>query len=259
MKYGVIVAEDEILIQQNIIKKIENSGAGFTVVGNAQTGIQALDLINSCNPYLLVTDIRMPVMDGLELVEQARENHPDLDVIVVSGYSDFEYAKRAIHLQVREYLLKPVDEDQLRTVLSSLANKYRMEEQELEKSFSGEFSCRSSREIAELLKDYLTREYDHDINMNLIAEKLNYSPSYLSKVFLQTYHMPPTKYLISLRMQKAKKLMDRNPGYPIHMIGEAVGYDDPGYFSRIFKKYEGVSPQKYRGGSGTDTADDAVD
>ncbi|MDD6789914.1 MAG: response regulator, partial [Lachnospira sp.] len=119
MKYGVIVAEDEILIQQNIIKKIENSGTGFTVVGKAQTGIQALELINASNPYLLVTDIRMPVMDGLELIEQARENHPDLDVIVVSGYSDFEYAKRAIHLQVREYLLKPVDEEQLRAVLSS--------------------------------------------------------------------------------------------------------------------------------------------
>ena len=69
MKYGVIVAEDEILIQQNIIKKIENSGTGFTVVGKAQTGIQALELINASNPYLLVTDIRMPVMDGLELIE----------------------------------------------------------------------------------------------------------------------------------------------------------------------------------------------
>jgi len=258
MKYGVVVAEDEILIQQNIIKKIENSDTGFTVLGKAQTGTQALELINTCNPYLLVTDIRMPMMDGLTLIEEARENHPELDVIIVSGYSDFSYAKQAIHLQVREYLLKPVDTEQLHLALSSLANKYRLEQQNLEKNFSGACTCHSAREIAELLRDYINKEYCHDINMNLIAENLNYSPSYLSKIFLQAYHMPPTKYLISLRMRKAKELMDRNPGYSIHMIGEAVGYEDPGYFSRIFKKYEGVSPQKYRGSTAEIPEDSAL-
>lgn len=246
MKFGVVVAEDEILIQQNIIKKIENSDTGFTVVGKAQTGIQALELINEYNPYLLVTDIRMPVMSGLELIEKAKETHPDLDTIVVSGYSDFEYAQQAIHLQVREYLLKPVDPDKLKEVLLTLATRYCLQKNELEKTFSSEMSARSPKEIADLLKEYLTTEYASEMNLNLIAENLNYSPSYLTKIFLQYHHMAPTKYLITLRMQKAKELMDRNPDYPISAIGEAVGYPDPGYFSRVFKKYEGLSPQKYR-------------
>ncbi len=246
MKYGVVVAEDEMLIQQNIIKKIEASDTGFTVVGKAQTGIQALELINEYNPYLLVTDIRMPVMSGLELIEAARETHPDLDTIVVSGYSDFEYARQAIHLQVREYLLKPVDPDKLKEALLSLANSYSLKRNELKTVFSSDISSRSPKEIADLMKDYLIKEYNTDVNLNLIAENLNYSPSYLTKLFLQYHNMPPTRYLITLRLQKAKELMDRQPDLSISAIGEAVGYPDPGYFSRIFKKYEGVSPQKFR-------------
>ena len=109
MKYGVIVAEDELLLQKNLIKKIDESPTDFQVVGAAQTGIQALELIEKEVPFLLVTDIRMPVMDGLELIQRAREINPDLDAIIVSGYSEFEYAQTAIHLQVREYLLKPVE------------------------------------------------------------------------------------------------------------------------------------------------------
>ncbi len=246
MKYGVVVAEDEILIQQNIIKKIEACEAGFTVVGKAQTGIQALELIREHNPYLLVTDIRMPVMNGLELIERAKELQPDLDTIVVSGYSDFEYAQQAIHLQVKEYLLKPVDPDKLKEILQSLAAQYHVKKKEVGETFSSDLSSRSPSEIAELLMDYLTREYARELNLNLIAENLNYSPSYLTKIFQQYYHVPPTKYLINLRMQKAKEMMEKSPDTPLHLIGEAVGYSDPAYFSRVFKKYEGVSPQKFR-------------
>ena len=81
MKYSVIVAEDEILLQKDIIKKINESRSDFEVIGAAQTGPQALDLIEEKNPFLLFTDIRMPIMDGLELIERARETHPHLDVI----------------------------------------------------------------------------------------------------------------------------------------------------------------------------------
>ena len=121
MKYGVIVAEDEILIQQNIIKKIENSGAGFTVVGNAQTGIQALDLINSCNPYLLVTDIRMPVMDGLEATRtiraMEREDAKTIPIFAVTAnaFSDDIAASRASGMN--EHLSKPLKFEELNAMI----------------------------------------------------------------------------------------------------------------------------------------------
>ena len=124
MKYGVIVAEDELLLQKNLIKKIDESPTDFQVVGAAQTGVQALELIEKEVPFLLVTDIRMPVMDGLELIQRAREINPDLDAIIVSGYSEFEYAQTAIHLQVREYLLKPVERKKLEETLLSLQHDY---------------------------------------------------------------------------------------------------------------------------------------
>ncbi len=134
MKYGVIVAEDELLLQKNLIKKINESPTDFQVVGAAQTGVQALELIEKEVPFLLVTDIRMPVMDGLELIQRAREINPDLDAIIVSGYSEFEYAQTAIHLQVREYLLKPVERKKLEETLLSLQHDYEIKKQDLEKA-----------------------------------------------------------------------------------------------------------------------------
>ena len=136
MKYGVIVAEDELLLQKNLIKKINESPTDFQVAGAAQTGIQALELIESEAPFLLITDIRMPVMDGLELIQRAREINPDLDSIIVSGYSEFEYAQTAIHLQVREYLLKPVDKALLEKTLVSLQHDYEIKRQDLEKTLT---------------------------------------------------------------------------------------------------------------------------
>lgn len=245
MKYGVIVAEDEMLIQKDLIRKINESSTDFEVVGSSQTGVQALELIKKEAPSLLVTDIRMPVMDGLELIRQAREILPDMDTIIISGYSEFEYAQTAIHLQVREYLLKPVDKKKLEDALLSLQREYAIKIQDLEKFFSSSAS-RTPFQTTEVLKDYLTENFSKQINLNLIAENLNYSPTHLSRLFQQYYKISPSKYLIKIRMERAKQYMDTQPDMTVHMVGEAVGYPDPGYFSRIFKKYVGVSPQKYR-------------
>ncbi len=247
MNYSVIVAEDETLLQKNIIKKIEQLDLGFHVAGAAQTGIQALELIEEHNPYLLITDIRMPVMDGLELIEKARETHPELDCVILSGFSDFSYAQTAIHLKVREYLLKPVDTEKLAEVLKQLRREYILKKNELEKTFSPVMSeTASPKDIANLLKEYLNQEFNKEINLNLIADNLNYSSSYLTKIFTQYFDISPTKYLINLRMQKARQMLESSSDYSVRQIGEAVGYPEQGYFSRIFKKYVGVSPQKYK-------------
>nr|WP_314930295.1 response regulator [Shuttleworthia satelles] len=246
MKYSVIVAEDEILLQEDIIKKINESQSDFEVIGAAQTGPQALDLIEEKNPFLLFTDIRMPIMDGLELIERARETHPHLDVIILSGYPDFSYAQAAIHLQVREYLLKPLSKDRLLESLRALQQDYTLQRQKLNKTLSSDFVTGSAREIADLLKKYLSQHYRQPINLNLVAQHLNYNPNHLTKIYQQYYNTSPSKYLIQLRIQQARQIMDSDPDIPIRAVGEAVGYPDPGYFSRIFKKYTGSSPQKYR-------------
>jgi YesN/AraC family two-component response regulator len=246
MPYSVVVAEDEPLLLENLIEKIENSGTDFHVVGSAPTGIQAYDLVEECSPDLLITDIRMPVMDGLELISKVRNSFPGLNCIIVSGYSDFEYAKTALHYQVKEYLLKPVDPEELTAVLNRIRSEFVIEQQKLESIFSVSLSQKTPEQITEILKDYIIHNFNKDINLNLIAMNLNYSPSYLTRMFCQKYDQTPSKFLISLRIQKAKQLLDQRYELNIRQIGEAVGYPEQGYFSRIFKKATGLSPLEYR-------------
>ncbi|HOO29087.1 MAG TPA: response regulator [Lachnospiraceae bacterium] len=245
MKYGIVVAEDEALLLENLIQKIEAADLGFEVIGSAQTGIQAYELVEELNPDVLITDIRMPAMDGLSLIQKINESHPRMDCIITSGYSDFEYARTALKYHVYDYLLKPVDIEELKTVLKKLDNKYTLEQNALEDIFRNTAESTPS-EIAALLKEYIIQNFNEEINLNLIAHNMNYSSSYLTKIFCQYYDCTPSKYIISLRMQKAQQLLSHHTELSIRQIGEAVGYPEQGYFSRIFKKQTGVSPLDYR-------------
>lgn len=247
MEYSVVVAEDEILLQNSLVKKIEKLDMGFRVVGKTQTGIQALDLIEQYNPFLLITDIRMPVMDGLELIEKAHETHPDLVCVIISGYSEFEYAQKAIRLDVTDYLLKPVDLDQLRKVLSKIRDKFAASQEEIRRAFAGGESEMTPERTATIVHEYITNHFAEDINLNLVANEFGYSPGYLTRIFQGKYGQSPNQFLIHFRINRARKLLEEK-NLSVRQVGEAVGYPDQAYFSKIFKKHMGVSPQKYRDG-----------
>lgn len=247
MEYTVVVAEDEILLQNNLVRKINKLDMGFHVVGQTQTGIQALDLIEKYNPFLLITDIRMPVMDGLELIEKAKETHPDLTCVIISGYSDFSYAQQAIRLHVQDYLLKPVEISQLQTVLANIRDQYEAKEKEIHSTMVVDSGEASPDRTAALVHEYITSHFAEDVNLNLIAGEFGYSQGYLTRIFQAKYGQSPNQYLIRLRINRARTLLE-DQKLSIRQVGEAVGYPDQAYFSRIFKRYMGVSPQKYRGG-----------
>lgn len=246
MKCSVIVAEDEALLLENLIQKIEQLDIGFQVVGKAQTGIQTYELVKKLSPDLIITDIRMPAMDGIELLQKVREHYPLTSFIITSGFSDFEYAKAAISLQVSEYLLKPIDVDELRDAMLKIKAKFQVAQNVFEDIFNPETSRNSPAQIAAILKDYILKNYYDEINLNLIANNMNYSSSYLTRIFAQQYTCTPMKYILSLRIQKAQQLLLHNPEFSIRQVGESVGYHNQGYFSRIFKKHTGVSPFDYR-------------
>jgi two-component system, response regulator YesN len=121
--YDVLVAEDEKLIRDNIVEKIQGCDSDFVVVGAVSNGAQALEVIQSRKVDVLFTDIRMPVMDGLELASQVRSRFPGVQVVIISGYADFDYAQQAIHLGVEEYMLKPIKMDLLASVLREIKTK----------------------------------------------------------------------------------------------------------------------------------------
>lgn len=121
--YRAVVVEDERLIRASLVEKIERGDPRFAVVGTATDGAQALSILESQRVDVLFTDIRMPVMDGLALLGAVRARFPSVQVVIISGYADFAYAQRAIHLGIEEYLLKPVKRDALEEVLGKIAAK----------------------------------------------------------------------------------------------------------------------------------------
>ena len=217
--------------------------------GTAQTGSQAYKLICEKAPDILISDIRMPVMTGIELMEKARIMFPELQFIIISGFSEFEYARSAIRLQVSDYLLKPVETEELQKALNKIRLKLQERAQEESAAFNGDSENKTAEQVAFAVIEYLQHHYNEEVNLNQIASALHYSPSYLTKIFVQQYNTTPSKYMISLRMQKAQQLLAHNPELSVRQIGETVGYPEQGYFSRIFKKYVGVSPLEYRSGT----------
>ena len=119
----VVIADDEPKVNLLLQKIVNWEALGFEIVGTAQDGIHALELIRKEKPDLVMTDIRMPGCDGMELIRQAKEVKPDILFIVVSGYRQFEYARTALKYGVEDYLLKPVKADELTRLLKNIYEK----------------------------------------------------------------------------------------------------------------------------------------
>lgn len=118
--YRIILVDDEEEVRQSIIKKIDWEDAGFSVVGDAENGQEALEKVEALEPDVILTDIRMPYMDGLSLAERVRQRYPSIKIVIFSGYDEFEYAKQAIKLNVTEYILKPVNVEELTAILKRI-------------------------------------------------------------------------------------------------------------------------------------------
>lgn len=249
MYYTVVVAEDEEIILNNIVKKIEQSGMNFKVIGKAVTGEQALSLIDEKSPDVLFTDIRMPVMDGLELIEIVYLHYPHMKKIIISGYAEFEYAQKAIKYKVEDYLLKPFDTKDLLSALTKVRIELESEADDIKENFNIPAGQKTTEEAVKILQQYIEENFAKNINFNIISQSLNYNPNYLSKLFTQYFGESPTKYLIDLRINKAKYLLRNYKNLSIKQISEAVGYSDQCYFSRVFKNITGQSPLTYRQGT----------
>lgn len=143
MMFRVLVAEDEPPIMRSICKSIKNADDEFEVTATAINGRRAVEILENQQIDIVFTDIRMPVMDGLALAEWIAEHKPDVMVVIVSGYQDFEYARKAIEVKVYDYLLKPLEKDKLKLLLDKVKNELKSrykesKEQYLKGAVSGE-------------------------------------------------------------------------------------------------------------------------
>ena len=118
--YSVLMADDEEEILEIILKKLNWEELGFKIAGSARNGVEALELAEEIQPDVVMTDIKTPYMDGLTLAHKVKEINPKVKIIIISGFDDFEYAKEAIKLEAEEYLLKPINSEELAKVFSRI-------------------------------------------------------------------------------------------------------------------------------------------
>lgn len=244
----IVVAEDEDLIRNNLVRKIESFDSALQVVYAAQDGKSALQYIRDHSADLIVTDIRMPVMDGLELIKSLHSHYPHVRKIITTGYADFEYARQAVRYEASEYLLKPIKSGELQKAISRVQAAIENEKTKIQKSVEGLRSqgTVSSEDIVEQVQHFIRDNFTGDISLEEISRQFNFAPSYLSKIFIKHTGEPPSKYLISLRINEAKYLLANHPGLSVKEVAERVGYPDQFYFSRLFKQVTGCTPKEYQ-------------
>jgi two-component system, response regulator YesN len=244
--YSILVVEDEPLIRENLVKKLRGSCPEFEVVGEAADGREAQEMAAELHPDVLLTDIRMPVLDGIGLIRELYYSHPDMKVIILSGYDEFSYARSAIEFGVKDYLLKPVSAEDLRAALSRLAVQMDAEQERFDADHADLPEVRAQDELVGGVLEYLRARFSAGISLGEMAARFHVNPPYLTRCFKRRMGVAPARYLRDLRINHARKLLDERRDMEVKEVGAASGYPDPGYFSRIFRQAVGMSPQEYR-------------
>ena len=213
--------------------------AGSKGVSRAD-GPEALEQAKELLPDVVFSDIKMPEMDGIELISRLRREMPAVLCVIVSGYSDFEYMKAAIQQSAADYLLKPVNPEELKRLLQRLEATLLAREQQMIPRRESDAAA-----LAERVRLYLQENYDQPVDFSSLADSLAVSSPYLSKLFHEQEGKSPSRYLTDLRMRKAQKLL-MDTQLTVREIAVRVGYPDPFHFSRNFKNAMGISPVQFR-------------
>jgi len=243
----VIVAEDEPLLLKTLVDQIQRADELFHVVFAARDGESALRYFQNVQvPDMIVTDITMPVMDGIELINTVERDYPEVKKIIISGFSEFEYARQALKMNVIDYLLKPVKKQELENLLSKLKMMLESERTALKAPNPLANRQYSPEDIVNAVAEFIKANYSRELSLEDIAKQFNINAPHLSKIFLKYAGEAPSKYIMSLRINEAKHLLSWKKELSVKEVGEAVGYPDPFYFSRIFKQWTGLAPTEYR-------------
>ncbi len=259
----VVVIEDEKLVRKGLILTTPWDKLGCEVVGEALNGIAGLRLVKQCQPDIVLTDIRMPGLNGLKMIGRLRQSCR-AEFIIISGYSEFEYAQQAVSLGVKEYLLKPVRPKKLHQVIQRVGQFIR-EQKNPRKLREGLENVQDSKVM--LFKEYLLQDeidcqehyvrsaidyiranYQRNISIAEVADHLHICKSYLFRIFKAGTHYTFIEYLTYYRVKKAIELL-KDKTVKIYEIADLVGYNDYRYFSAIFKRYVGLNPSEFKEGS----------
>lgn len=245
--YQFIFVDDEDFAREAFAELMDYRYYGFELAAAFPSAEQALAYIREGNQVdAVLTDIRMGDLSGIELSEYIHQNAPEIEVVIVSGYKEFEYAQRAIKCNVFDYLLKPTsmeDLDHLFCALKArLDQKTEKEQEDLMPEQEGEEYYQN---IIRRIQEYVEESYADEVSLEEAAGMIGMNSAYLSRYFKQHTGSTFMEYVSRVRVNRAVELL-KDPTLKVYEIGELVGYKSMKHFYKIFKKYTKVTPTQYR-------------
>lgn len=254
--YKILVVEDEDIIRKGLIYMVDWLKVNCVIAGEASDGKEGIEKIKEIKPDIVITDIKMPYKDGIEMLEETIFEH-EYETIIISGYSEFEYAKKAIKLNVTEYLLKPIDFEYLYETIEKLTEK--IQSKNKIKEVMNKFSNMQSSEVLNIgyyekqtfktkyvrkMIKFIETKYNCKISLEDLSKEINVSSAYLNTKFKEETSYTFNDFLNRYRILQSIALLKQG-NLKIYEIAEEVGFKDYKYFIEVFKKYIGYSPSKF--------------
>ncbi|MBO0589435.1 response regulator [Sporosarcina sp. E16_8] len=249
--YTLLVVDDEPIIIKGIRSFVDFEALSISAVYEASNGEMALEVFKEHLPDLVLADINMPKMNGLDFAIASKAIKPDVKIALVTGYDYFDYALTALKNGIDDYVLKPVSRKDIQETLKKLIDKLKNDQ--------------SNQEVSRLVKDIISTsissedtgyksKIQNELTLNIsniefsltyLAKQMSLSTSYLSTLFKSLYGTTFQDHMLSIRLDRAKILL-LSTEMKVYEIAAAVGFDDPNYFSATFKRRFRFSPNQFK-------------
>lgn len=256
--YSVVVIDDNRIAVEAIIRSTDWELCGCQVAGSAYDGVAGLRLIEQVQPDIVVIDIQMPGFNGLEVIGKLREQKKDIQFIIISGYSQFEYARQALRYGVKDYLLKPIMKEEMEAALKHVADGLNAAKKEnVLKEEANDPLSEELRRIRKGMAGYslvvsgALKRIEHNLDKNIsladLAGEFLVSPGHFSKCFKRETGVGFSAYVTMIKMERARELL-KDPQNRVGEVARMLGYSDYAYFFQVFKKQFGYAPREIKAG-----------
>lgn len=261
----LLIVEDVRTVREVLVHSIRWEALGIRLLGAAEDGEEALAWMDREEPDLLLTDIGMPRMNGLELIDAVKARKPDIRCIILSGLNEFEHARQAIKLQVTEYVLKPIDPEEIERAVTRAVRELNQEregrraialaEQAAKEKLphlsealpAGDWSgsLKKKKLVEQAIGCVKENFRNRDLSLADVAAAVGLSDKYVNALVKEVTGMTINHLIIRLRMEEAARLL-KDPAIRIYEICDRIGYADQDHFRESFKKQYDVTPTEYR-------------
>lgn len=244
----LLLVDDEPWALAGLKTIVDWNSFGFEIAAACSCGEDALEYIIRHEPDAVFTDIRMPDISGIELITKMRDMGIETPVVIISGYSDFDVACKAIKLNAFQYLLKPLEREKIEEAVSALSKCLKSGDSPLPiDNPQGKDSLYepSTNGTVAGIQEYLADNYKNNISLEKLANMFFLTETYLCDIFKKHTGVTITSFVKSVRIKEAKRLLNETD-LSLPTVSGMVGYNDYSYFGRVFKNETGCTPEEYR-------------